>query len=229
MTDNLADELVAHDGVPPGIPDEPGRRSPGDPCSARPMHRSRRSTAPTAAGPALVPDRPCRGPPARPSCRTTARISVFPSGTRNPIDAVDIISTSARRSMVQTAATRPPGCSRRRRAPGPFPMFAMISRATSSGSMCEAGVVLETHPLKGRGIRHPERRAAHVHTVRAKLGPQPLGEVVLEGLDGRVHREGRRTGEAGQRCDQDDATAATLDHRRYRNGAPTRSARCSPA
>src|SRR6185295_11089782 len=25
-TDNLADELVAHDGVPPGIPDEPGRR-----------------------------------------------------------------------------------------------------------------------------------------------------------------------------------------------------------
>jgi len=26
VTDNLADELVAHDGVPPGIPDEPGRR-----------------------------------------------------------------------------------------------------------------------------------------------------------------------------------------------------------
>ena len=46
----------------------------------------------------------------------------------------------------------------------------------------------------------------------AELEPQSFGEVVLESLDRRINRKGRRTGQAGQRRDQHNAATAALAH-----------------
>ena len=153
------------------------------------------------------------------TCRRAAKsvvAALIISTSDAPVDGPDLPTPTARLFSPTTCT-------------GPLPMFSMISRATSSGSIWLCGVVLDTHPLQAPGCtscpavcstRRHRAGAARPTSPRRSCAGTLSPPNTRRGSPSLPHRPATRR----VRCRLGPAHASP-----FRSGGSTRWGRCSRA